>query len=221
MLWPCHIQDVRKTLECVTMLQPTDMDPAVSFPCGANATANYTTVAGDTLGGLSTKFNSGICDIASFNDISNPNLIVPGQHLEIPTGCTTPDNTSCLPKPTSAATATCALAVSSAYVVRSGDTLSNIANNYNITLNALVDANKQIENIDLIFPDQMINIPICPGSQCLVKTYEIESGDLFFDLAAKYGTTVGNIEGVNLNVDPTKLAVGQTVLLPAYCRIAN
>jgi LysM repeat protein len=105
--------------------------------------------------------------------------------------------------------------------VKSGDTLSNIAADYQITLAGLVAANTQIENIDLIFPDQLINIPICPNSQCLVKTYTIKSGDLFFDLAAKYGTTVGNIKGVNLNVDPTKLAVNQTILLPKHCKIAT
>lgn len=199
----------------------TDLRSAIGVPCGANSTVKYSTVAGDTLGSLATRFNSGICDIASLNNISNPNLVVPGQALKLPTGCTTPDNTSCLPEPAPAATATCALAVSSAYVVKSGDTLSNIAGNYNITLNALVDANKQIENIDLIFPGQLINVPVCPGSQCLVTIYDIQSGDIFFDLATKYDTTVGNIEGVNGNVDPTKLAVGQNILLPTHCKIAG
>ena len=118
-------------------------------------------------------------------------------------------------------TATCAIAASSGYIVQSGDTLSNIATEYNITLDALVGANKQIENIDLIFPDQLINVPVCAGSQCLVKTYNIKSGDLYFDLAQKAGTTVGNIKGVNPKVDPTKLAVGQQILLPSHCKVAQ
>ena len=196
------------------------MYTATALPCGANSTVTHTIVAGETLGSLATLYNSGICDIASFNNIANPNLVTPGQELRIPSGCTTPDNASCLPPPAPAANATCATAASSAYIVKSGDTLSNIAADYQITLAGLVAANKQIDNIDLIFPDQLINIPICPGSQCTVKTYTIKSGDLFFDLAATYGTTVGNIKGVNLNVDPTKLAVNQTILLPQDCKIA-
>ena len=199
----------------------TDSHLAAALPCGANSTVTHTIVAGDSLGSLATLYKSGICDIASYNNIANPNLVTPGQELTIPTGCTTPDNASCLPPPAPVANATCATAASSAYIVRSGDTLSNIAADYAITLAALVAANTQIENIDLIFPDQLINIPICPGSQCLVSTYTIKSGDLFFDLAAKYKTTVGNIKGVNLNVDPTKIAVGQTVLIPEHCKIAN
>ena len=192
---------------------------ATALPCGANSTVTHTIVAGETLGSLATLYNSGICDIASFNNIANPNLVTPGQELRIPSGCTTPDNTSCLPPPAPAVNATCAVAASSAYIVKSGDTLSNIATNYNITLDALVGANQQIENIDLIFPGELINVPVCAGSQCLVKTYNIKSGDTFFDLAGKSGTTVGNIEGVNPAVDPTKLAVGQQILLPNHCKV--
>jgi LysM repeat protein len=199
----------------------TDLHLATALPCGANSTVTHTIVAGETLGSLATLYNSGICDIASFNNIANPNLVTPGQELRIPSGCTTPDNASCLPPPAPAANATCATAASSAYIVRSGDTLSNIAADYQITLAGLIAVNKQIENIDLIFPDQLINIPICPGSQCLVKTYTIKSGDLFFDLAKKYNTSVGNVKGVNLNVDPTKIAVGQTILIPSHCKIAT
>ena len=176
-------------------------------------------MAGETLGSLAEQYTSGICDIASFNNIANPNLVEPGQVLQVPTQCTTPDNTSCLPESAPVPTATCAIAASSGYIVQSGDTLSNIATDYNITLDALVAANPQIENIDLIFPDQLINIPVCAGSQCLVKTYNIQSGDLYFDLAQKVGTTVGNIKGVNPKVDPTKLQVGQQILLPKHCKV--
>jgi LysM repeat protein len=168
---------------------------------------------------LAEQYKSGICDIASFNNIENPNLVVPGQVVEIPTQCTTPDNTSCLPEAAPAPTATCAIAINSGYIVKSGDTLSLIATNYNITLDALVAANKQIENIDLIYPGELVNVPVCAGSQCLVKTYNIKSGDTFFDLAGETGTTVGNIEGVNPAVDPTKLAIGQQILLPAHCKV--
>jgi LysM repeat protein len=199
----------------------TDSPLAGALPCGATSTVNHTIVAGDTLTTLATQYNSGICDIASYNNIANPNLVEPGQVLSIPTQCTTPDNTSCIPDAAPLPTATCAIAISSGYIVKSGDTLSNIATNYNITLDALVAANQQIENIDLIFPGELVNVPVCAGSQCLVKTYNIQSGDTFFDLANKAGTTVGNIEGVNPAVDPTKLAVGQQILFPNHCKVNN
>jgi LysM repeat protein len=196
----------------------TDFTPAGELPCGATSTVNHTIVAGNTLTTLAEQYKSGVCDIASYNNIANPNLVEPGQVLVIPTQCTTPDNTSCIPKPAPEPTATCAIAINSAYIVKSGDSLSLIATNYNITLAALVAVNKQIANIDLIFPGELINVPVCAGSQCLVKTYNIKSGDTFFDLASKSGTTIGNIEGVNPAVDPTKLAVDQQILLPRHCK---
>jgi prophage tail gpP-like protein len=48
---------------------------------------------------------------------------------------------------------------SSTYTVVKDDTLSEIAQSFNISLADIVQANPQIENIDLIFPDQQINIP--------------------------------------------------------------
>ena len=54
--------------------------------------------------------------------------------------------------------------VSSTYTVVSGDTLTGISRKYGITLDSLVSANPQIENPNLIFPNQEINIPISGGN---------------------------------------------------------
>ncbi|MEW6734458.1 MAG: SafA/ExsA family spore coat assembly protein [Acidobacteriota bacterium] len=47
----------------------------------------------------------------------------------------------------------------STYTVRSGDTLAEIANRNNISLDSLIKANPQIKNPSLIMPGQQINIP--------------------------------------------------------------
>lgn len=185
--------------------------------CGSTSSTNYTIIAGDTLTTVAERYNSGICDIATANNISNPNLVVPGQNLIIPVNCTTPDNTSCFTKPAEP-TETCVKGLGSTYDVRSGDTLTAIATNFNITLAALVDANPQITDIDVIDVGQIINVPICPSSQCeIVGTYDIVSGDLFYDLANTYHTTVGQIMVLNVGVDPTTLQAGQQIILPQGC----
>lgn len=112
---------------------------------------------------------------------------------------------------------TCVPGPPSTYDVRTNDTLSSIAINFNITLDALVAVNTQIENIDLIFPQQIINVPICPNSQCTFSTHVIRSGDIFFDLAATYGSTTGQILAANVGVDPAALQVGQQIVLPLGC----
>lgn len=45
------------------------------------------------------------------------------------------------------------------YLVKQGDTLSKIAKMFNIELRDLIKANKQISNPNLIYPNQIINIP--------------------------------------------------------------
>ncbi|KAF2167783.1 carbohydrate-binding module family 50 protein [Zasmidium cellare ATCC 36951] len=186
--------------------------------CGSTSTTNYTIIAGDTLTTVAERYSSGICDIATLNNISNPNLVTPGQNLLIPTNCTTPDNDSCLDVPADP-TETCVKGLGSTYDVRSGDTLSAIATSFNITLPAIVDANPQIADIDVIEVGQIINVPVCPSSQCeIVGTYNIVSGDLFYDLASTYHTTVGQILALNVGVDPTTLVEGQQIILPQGCQ---
>lgn len=45
------------------------------------------------------------------------------------------------------------------YVVKSGDSLWLIASKYQIGVTEIIEANPQIKNLDLIYPNQRINIP--------------------------------------------------------------
>jgi LysM repeat protein len=53
--------------------------------------------------------------------------------------------------------------IADTYEVKPGDTLSRIASKFGLTLDALLDANKQITNRDLINIGQKINIPGTPS----------------------------------------------------------
>ena len=46
------------------------------------------------------------------------------------------------------------------YVVQEGDTLSRIANRYNVTVRNIQKANKEIKNVDKIKVGQRLTIPI-------------------------------------------------------------
>ena len=97
----------------------------------------YTVVAGDTLSKIATKYNTTYQELASYNGISNPNLIFVGQKIKIPTS-------------TSQKT----------YTVQKGDTLSGIA------LSQLGDASRwpEIQALNgitgtTIYPNQVLLIP--------------------------------------------------------------
>ena len=49
------------------------------------------------------------------------------------------------------------------YTVQTGDTLSEIAERFGVSLNNLEAADPQIKNPDLIFPGQVIHIPTPHG----------------------------------------------------------
>jgi LysM repeat protein len=184
-------------------------------------TQSYTVTTGDTLTSIAKKLNRGICDIAKANSITNVNVINDGAVLTIPAQVCLPYSTSCLVNsPAAPATATCILGGPSFYVVASGDTLTDIAVSYQITLAALIAANPQITNPDLILVGQVINVPVCAGSSCTIAPYTIKSGDIFFDLAAKFSSTVGQLLALNTGTEPSKLQIGQSITLALACKSA-
>lgn len=61
--------------------------------------------------------------------------------------------------PVAAGYGTASAVTENTYIVQSGDTLYTIALGFGISLQALIAANPQIENPDLIYPDQTIRIP--------------------------------------------------------------
>ena len=59
---------------------------AVMFLVNVSAATSYTVVSGDTMWKIAVKYQVGVSEIKSANPhISNPNLIYPGQVLNIPT----------------------------------------------------------------------------------------------------------------------------------------
>ena len=97
----------------------------------------YIVRRGDTLSSIARKYG-GISwqDIAKFNELKNPNLIIVGQKLKIPMKVIQP----------------------SPYTVVRGDTLSKIAREYGYTV---VEISKYtgIKNTNLILVGQVIRVP--------------------------------------------------------------
>jgi len=89
----------------------------------------YTVKSGDTLSGIAKEYDTTVDKLAEENDIEDPNLIITGQKLNV---STSKQSTS-----------------KQVYVVKSGDTLSEIANEYDTTVDELVEENN-IENPNLI-----------------------------------------------------------------------
>lgn len=98
----------------------------------------YLVRRGDTLWGIAQMYRTSVARLAAMNHISDPNLIYPGEILQVSSSGSTGD-------------------VGRTYVVRYGDTLSGIARRYSTTVSQLAAANG-IENPDLIYAGEVLTV---------------------------------------------------------------
>ncbi len=124
--------------------------------------------------------------------------------------------------------------VSKTYTVKAGDSLENIAKEFNLSLAELVNANPQI-----LTPGTLLTIPAPAGAgsgssgtsggsgsgtsgsgsgsgsgTTSATTYIVKAGDTLSAIAAKYGTTVKAIADFNHIQDPNLIFVNQVLQIP-------
>jgi|FLYL01.1.fsa_nt_gi LysM repeat protein len=105
----------------------------------AAADSVYTVKPGDTLSGIAALYGVTVEVLAQVNGIADPDVIFPGQVLQIPGNGTR-------------------VAGASTYVVQPGDTVSAIAQRFGITVEALSAANG-LADPDLIVAGQTLEVP--------------------------------------------------------------
>lgn len=99
------------------------------------------------------------------------------------------------------------------YVVKPGDTLYRIANLYGVSVASIVSANN-IANPNLIYPNQVLQIPSGAPSPPSATTYTVQSGDTLYRIAARYGTTVTALATANSIANPNLIYPGQVLVIP-------
>ena len=125
------------------MTMPT---PEVPTPTPAN-TITYTVKRGDTLSAIARRYNTSVASIVALNPIiKNPNLIYPGQKFIIDTNDNNMEGQNSCGK--------------ILYKIQYGDTLSQIALDYNSSVQGIAKLNN-IANPNLIYAGDIIQIPTC------------------------------------------------------------
>ncbi|WP_225408961.1 LysM peptidoglycan-binding domain-containing protein [Stigmatella hybrida] len=170
--------------------------------------STYSVRNGDTLSAIAQRYNTTVSKLAQDNGISNPNRIYAGQKLNV-SG--------------SASAGRPAAASAQQYTVRSGDTLSGIAQRFGTTTGALAKANN-ISNPNRIYAGQKLSIPgagaaqPAPAPAPSSQQYTVRSGDTLSGIAQRYGTTTGALAKANNISNPNLIQVGQKLTIPGGAR---
>lgn len=150
----------------------------------------YIVKKGDSLYSIARRNNMTVDELKSLNNLTS-NILSIGQKLIISNGSNVSNNV---------------------YVVKKGDTLWSIANNFNVSVNDLKNANNKSNN-SLSIGEQLIIPGKSTGENVSTIIYTVKSGDNLYSIARRYNVTVNEIKSLN-NLSSNLLSIGQKLSIP-------
>ena len=94
------------------------------------------------------------------------------------------------------------------YTVQKGDSLYQIGNKYNISVNKLKEINNLTSN--LLSIGQILKIPVSNEEYII---YKVQKGDSLYQIAKQYNTTTNEIKSLN-NLTSNLLNIDQELKIP-------
>ena len=162
----------------------------------------YKVKRGDTLGEIARYYGVTVRDLMVANHLSSSQIYV-GQRLYIPAGGS-PTQAGC----------------TNVYRVKRGDTLTKIANRYNMNVSALARANG-ISNASHIMVGQVICIPQIWGNRSSTGhgssggrshgVHVVRAGDTLSQIAKNHGTSMRSLMQINNIKNPNQIYIGQRI----------
>ncbi|WP_111719723.1 LysM peptidoglycan-binding domain-containing protein [Homoserinimonas sp. OAct 916] len=212
---PAHAVPVERPAMPQRFLKPTAQRTVQSVVVTSQVVASkaakkaapkeYTVVAGDTVSEIADRFGLKTQAVLAANGLDSTSIIFPGQHLKLAGGSAPAAKASTAKK----------------YTVKSGDTMSGIAERTGSGLAALLAANGLVAS-SLIFPGQAI---VVPGSQsspapapapkaAVARTHTVVAGDTMSGIAETAGTSLGDLLAANSLVPTSIIYPGQSIVVP-------
>lgn len=179
--------------------EPGDLEAGMRLDIPGNGA--YTVRRGDTLSEIAVRYDTTVTRLLTRNPgISDPDIIHTGQTLNVPVLGQGPG--------------------SDIYIVERGDTLSEIASMFNVTLESVLQSNPEIVNPNLIITGQVIDLPenaspepsypayltISPLSGVPGTTVTVRGYDFAPNTELEIGPGVFGAEAVYLNTITTDAA---------------
>lgn len=175
----------------------------------------YTVQSGDTLFSIALRFDVAANSLVAANTIINPDNLSAGTELVIPGYQPNSGSTS---GGTAGAGSGASGAASSdnwaTHVVRQGEGLYQIANQYGVEAQAIADANSMTD-LNTLFVGQELIIPGVDAEVAGSQLHVVQAGEGLISIAGRYGISVDAIVEANKITNPNAIYVGQELIIPA------
>lgn len=200
---------------CITLLATVLLSVVMPTLRLVAQTATHTVQPGETLSQIAGQYGTTEAALMALNDLDEPDTILAGQQLVVP------------------APATFATPPPGQHRVQVGETLSEIAKAYDVSLAQLMAANG-IDDADNVYSGQLLAIPVAALSQELAapepslaatpestpalerqETYTVAPGDTLTAIARRFELDVAVLRTLNGLDDADTILVGQTLRLMA------
>ncbi|MEW9052492.1 MAG: LysM peptidoglycan-binding domain-containing protein [Neobacillus sp.] len=182
---------------------------------------SYTVVAGDSLSVIARRYGTTVEALRSANNLTSDLLRI-GQTLTIPAGTSAAQRGTATPGPTETQTqALIEKRTTFTYSVRTGDSLSVIAKNFGVTVDAIRSANNLSSDLlkvgqALTIPNG-INAPAQTGANTITyTTHTVVYGDNIWDLSVRYGIPQSELLRANNLTATSRLSIGQKLRIPVH-----
>ncbi len=176
----------------------------------SSSTATHKVQAGESLTAIARKYNVTLQALAAENDLSVTDGVFIGQTLKLPNGAQAVTTSASAPtqsSPRSSSQSSANLGATENYTVKSGESLTQLANRFGVSIADLAAANNLASNANLRI-GQVIKVPK------LTTTYTVKSGDGLISLARRFGISTDELAKMN-NLEPNaNLRIGQVLTVP-------
>lgn len=196
---------------------PSGLEPIPSVGEGEQQGELYTVRSGDSLWVIANRNKVSLSALLKANDLTENSVIQPGQKLRIPAGGSSPSTSRTASTPPEG---------TETYTVRSGDSLSVIAQRHNTTVSRLKDLNNM--SSDVIRVDQKLIVP-AGGANAPARNnasrpaaapsgdgirHSVKAGETPGGIASQYGVTIDELMRANNISDPRRMQIGQELIIP-------
>ena len=196
------VADLRRVNSLTTdTLTPGQMLTIPTINSSNPITNTYIVQRGDSLWTIANKNNITVDELKKTNNLTDNTLTI-GQVLIIPSS-----NNQTPPSEDNN------VGYETTYIVKRGDSLWSIANNYGITVNQLKEANDISNNMLTIGQELIIPVSLPNNTPTATTTYTVKRGDSLWLIANNHNTTVDNLKLLN-NLSNNLLTIGQELIVP-------